>query len=443
MKIKQIIIAGALLVSVTTFAQKDELKTLKKIYDRDTPSTDDIITYKTNLSKLETLASEEGDKVYLNFYKAVTPQLELSVLGQNAKPEQIAKLLNPKAITELANTYNATLDYEIKIGKKVFTNDINTDIVEMKPVLWQVVVALDANTTLDKNVKFKQIAEVLYAVYQLDKTDKEKLYLAANYDMNAQDYDTALTHLKELKASNYTGEGTNYLAKNKATDLDETFNTKEQRDNMVKLGTHLLPREEKLPSKKGEIVKNIALILINQGKSTEAITAIEDARKDNPEDVELIVSEANIYLKMNDPVNYKRLISEALVKSPNDEVLFFNLGVTCVNANQFDDAEKYYRKAIELKPDFINAYLNLADLFLKPDAKIVEDMNKIKGTSDSDLKKYNVLKEQRQKIFNKAMPLYEKAHQLDPKDDLVKSNLKSVYNFLELTDKVKALKAEN
>lgn len=441
MKIKQIIIAGALLVSVTSFAQKDELKALKKIYDRDTPSADDVVTYKTNLSKLETLASEEGDKVYLNFYKAVTPQLEISVLGQNAKPEQIAKLLNPKAITELANAYNATLDYEKKTGKKVFTNDINTDITEMKPVLWQVVVSLDANTTLDKKVKFKQMAEVLYAVYQLDKTDKEKLYLAANYDMNAQDFDTALTHLKELKALNYTGEGTNYLAKNKATDLEESFSTKEQRDNMVKLGTHLLPRDEKLPSKKGEIVKNIALILIEQGKSAEAINAIEEARKENPEDAELIVSEANIYLKLNDTVNYKRLITEALIKSPNDEVLVFNLGVTCANANQMEDAEKYYRKAIELKPDFTNAYLNLADLVLKPDAKIVEEINKL-STSVKDLKRYDILKAERQKIFNKAMPLLEKGHELDPKDETVKSNLKSVYNFLELTDKVKALKAE-
>ena len=75
MKIKQIIIAGALLVSVATFAQKDELKALKKIYDRDTPSAEDLDSYKTNLKKLETVATEEGDKVYLNFYKAVTPQL--------------------------------------------------------------------------------------------------------------------------------------------------------------------------------------------------------------------------------------------------------------------------------------------------------------------------------------------------------------------------------
>ena len=70
-------------------------------------------------------------------------------------------------------------------------------------------------------------------------------------------------------------------------------------------------------------------------------------------------------------------------------------------------------------------------------------MNKIKGSSDSELKKYNILKDQRQKLFQKAMPIYEKAHQLDPKDEDIKSILKSVYSYLELTDKVKALKAEN
>ena len=211
---------------------------------------------------------------------------------------------------------------------------------------------------------------------------------------------------------------------------------------MIQLGTHSSPRDEKIPSKKGEIIRNIALILVDQGKEEEAKSALEEARKENPEDTGLIVSEANIYLKQNDTANYKKLISEALEKSPNDEVLVYNLGVTCANANQMEDAEKYYRKAIELKPDFGNAYLNLADLILKPDAKIVEEINKL-STSPKDLKRYDVLKAQRQQLFSKAMPLLEKAHQLDPKDDVVKSNLKSVYNFLEMTDKVKALKEEN
>jgi len=255
------------------------------------------------------------------------------------------------------------------------------------------------------------------------------------------DYDKALVYYKELKAANYTGEGMVYYAKNKTTGAEENYTSKETRDNLVTLGTHVAPRDEKSPSKKGEIVKNIALILIEQGKTEEAKNAIIDARKENPNDVGLITSQADIYYKLNDIPNYKKTINEALEKDPNNEVLVYNLGVVSVSSNQLEDAEKYFKKAIELKPNYVDAYLQLSDITLKPDAKIVEEMNKL-GTNAKDQKRYDVLKVERQQLFNKAMPLLEKAHELDPKNDVVKSNLRSVYSFLELTDKLKALKAE-
>ena len=61
------------------------------------------------------------------------------------------------------------------------------------------------------------------------------------------------------------------------------------------------------------------------------------------------------------------------------------------------------------------------------------------GVSAKDQKQYDVLKAERQKLFNKAMPVLEKAYELDPTNEVVKSNLKSVYSFLELNDKVKAM----
>ncbi|MFZ4106027.1 tetratricopeptide repeat protein [Flavobacterium sp.] len=440
MKIKQIIIAGALLVSVTTFAQKDEFKALKKIYNKDVIKGEDLAEYKSLSDKVQPLAVEEGDKVYANFYRCMIPVLEYNAIDKTMAPMQIQmalmKFVSPKSITELAIGLNATLDYEKKTGKKIQTDDINETIASFKPEL------INYAVRLGNEKKFKESAEVLYSIYQLDKKDQENLYYAANYAVNAHDYDNAIVYYKELKALNYTGEGTIYYAKNKATGAEENFNTKSIRDNMIQLGTHISARDEKIPSKKGEIIRNIALILVDQGKTEEAKSALQEARKENPEDSGLIVSEANIYLSQNDTASYKRLISEAIDKSPNDEILVFNLGVTCGNANQFEDAEKYYRKAIELKPDFTNAYINLADLVLKPDAKIVEELNKL-STSPKDLKRYEVLKIERQKLFSKAMPLLEKAHQLDLKDDVIKSNLKSVYNFLEMTDKVKALKEEN
>lgn len=439
MKIKQIIIAGALLVSVSSFAQKDELKALKKIYGKEEIKGEDLAQYKSLVNTVQPLAVEEGDKVYANFYKCMVPVLDYLALDKTMTPLQIqlamAKFVSPKSITELAQGLNATLDYEKKSGKKIQTEDIIETIASFKPEMLNYAIALG------NQKKNKESAEVLYAIYQLDKKDQEILYYAANYAVNGQDYDAALKYYNELKSIGYTGEGTMYYAKNKATGADENYTSKETRDNLVSLGTHILPREEKIPSRKGEIVKNIALIYMEQGKNNEAKEALVEARKENPDDVGLITSQADVYLKMNDTENYKKLIKEALAKNPNDEILLFNLGVTSANAGQLVEAENYYKQVIELKPTYVDAYLNLADLILKPDAKIVEEMNKLTN-SDKDLKKYDALKADRQKLFSKAMPFLEKAHELDPKNEVVKSNLKSVYSFLELMDKVKALKNE-
>ncbi len=53
MKIKNILLAGTLLVSVLASAQKDELKTLKKIYTKDKPSASDVTDYKSAIAKLQ------------------------------------------------------------------------------------------------------------------------------------------------------------------------------------------------------------------------------------------------------------------------------------------------------------------------------------------------------------------------------------------------------
>ena len=68
-------------------------------------------------------------------------------------------------------------------------------------------------------------------------------------------------------------------------------------------------------------------------------------------------------------------------------------------------------------------------------------MNKL-GTSEKDNKKYEVLKKQREKIFQDALPYLEKANELNPKNEDVATTLLNVYGALEMTDKKKALKAK-
>lgn len=436
MKVKQIIIAGTLLVSVTTFAQKDELKSLKKIYGKEIPTVEDVNLYKSNVAKLETLATEESDKVYCNFYKVMMPVLEITALGKTATPEQIGKYISAESIDQLATGLNATLAFEAKSGKKVYTDDINETITSFKPMF------LNYADGLSKEKKYKETAAILYSIYKLDKKDADKLYMASNYAVSSENYDEALNYYNELKQINYSGEETQYYATNKTTKTEDYFGTNPlQRDLMVKAGQYEKPRQELIPSKRGEIYRNIALILLQKGKNEEAKTALVDARKANPTDTSLLISHLDLMKKLKDNDGFTKLVAEALQSYSNNAELVFNIGLIESNANNIVDAEKYYKRAIEIDPKYVNAYINLTELTLRDDEKYVVEMNKL-GTSEKDTKRYNYLKIEREKNFKKALPPLQKIVELDPANVEVKKLLLSVYNALDMTIEYKALKAK-
>jgi tetratricopeptide (TPR) repeat protein len=245
----------------------------------------------------------------------------------------------------------------------------------------------------------------------------------------------------ELKKLNYSGKGTSYFAMNKLTLEEDLFNTLQERDRVVKMGTHEKPRTEAVPSKRGEIYKNIALILVQNGKTEEAKKAISDARIANPEDTSLILTEANLYLETKDYVTYKKLIAEVLEKNPNDADLIFNLGVLSGTAKNTAEAEKHYNRVIEINPKYVNAYINMAALKLEGEGAIIEEMNKL-GTSAKDMKRYDELKSKRQNIFKSVIPYLQKAVELEPKNEDVTKTLLNVYSALEMTAEYKALKAK-
>ena len=439
MKSKFVLLVSALMLSFSTFAQKDELKTLKKIYAREKNSESDIADFKTTLSKAENLVanSSEDDKVYFGFYKAMAPILEFNVAmadpEKSKNPSLALNYFSPENLSLLVSNLNATLAFEKKSGKQLYTKDIEVKVNAFKSIFVNYAIAL-ANES-----KLKDAAVVLASVYELDKKDAEKLYYAANYAVNAKDYSLALQYYQELKNVNYTGEGVMLYAINKESQKEESFNSKQERDIYVKGGTHEKPRDEKISSKRPEIFKNIALIYVELGKSDEAKAAIQEARKESPDDVSLIITESDLYLKANDMVTYKRLISEALDKNPNNADLVFNLGVISYNNKELVDAEKYYLKAIEINAKYTNAYLNLAILKLDAEKSLIEKMNKL-GTSPAEMKKYDVLKKQREDVYKSVIPYLEKVTEFDADNKEAEKTLLGVYNALEMTDKAKALK---
>lgn len=435
MKIINLFITGALLISISSIAQKDEIKALKKLYIKDDISVSDLETYKASATKLSLIASVDSDVIAATFFKAILPKLEITTLGTAATPVQISTVLSAKKVSALVDGLNETLDFEKKMGKKTFTDDIIKFTPQLKALL------VNYAVFLGDQKKYKESSEVLYSVYKLDTKDPEKLYYAANYAITGEDFDASLKYYQELKAIKYSGEGTVFFALNKEKNKEESFANKQERDIYLKAGTHTNPKDEKIPSKRGEIYKNIALILVQNGKTAEAKTAVSEARTENPDDISLVLTEADLYYKLGDMETYKILINRAIEKNPNDATLVFNLGVVSANSKQLKEAEKYYRRAIEIDPKYVDAYINLSEILLRGDEPIFQEMNKL-GTSDKDNKRYEVLNAQRKAIFNSIVPLLEKALLVKEDNVAAQKTLLSMYKVLEMTDKAKELKAK-
>ncbi|MFV8355673.1 tetratricopeptide repeat protein [Flavobacterium sp. XS1P32] len=421
MKGKYVLLASTILISVATFAQKDQIKAAEKALKAG--KSQEAVTI---LMEAETVMANATDAEKAQFFYVKGNSL-LDLANKNIDANTNFSLA--------AKAYQDLIAAEKTSGKVKFSTQAATSITEIKYKL------INGAIADSKAEKHADGAKKLYDAYLLDKKDTINLYYAASTYVNANDYDLALKLYDDLKTLNYSGKGTSYFAVNKLTTQEDFFNTLQERDRMVKLGTHEKPRTEAIPSKRGEIYKNIALILVQKGKTEEAKKAVSDARLANPEDTSLILTEANLYLETKDFDTYKKLVAQVLEKNPNDADLVFNLGVLSANAKNTVDAEKYYKRVIEINPQYTNGYINLAAMKLENEKIIIDEMNKL-GTSTNDMKRYDELKKKREDLFKATIPYLEKAVELDPKNVDVNKTLLGVYSALEMTAEYKALKAK-
>lgn len=300
--------------------------------------------------------------------------------------------------------------------------------------------ALVNSAIADQNEQdFGQAADKLFTSYQLNKADTVYLYYAASNAVNARDYDKALEYYEELRDLGFTGEQTVYTAVNKETGEREQMASKEQRDLFIQSGTYTDPQDEVAESKKGEIAKNIALIYIEKGEDEKAITAMEEAKQENPDDVNLLQAEADMYYRMGDKEKYREIMEEIVAQSPDDPVLYYNLGVSAAETGQNEQAIDYYEKALELDPSMDNARINIAYIILSQEQPIVEEMNSL-GMSKEDTEKYDELAAERQELYRKALPHLEAVLERDQANVEAARTMMNIYYQLNEPEKAEEMK---
>lgn len=409
---KKTVLSLALLVSTVLFAQKSEVKDAESALEMN-----DFATAINLLEKAEPLKEELNDKWLSSFY-----MLKGKAYGLRAF---VGSDMTKDFLTSIKAYENA-----IELGRDV--EEANKAINKLKQDMLKS--AIDDQKSGENSLAAKK----LYTTYEINKKDTMYLYYAASAAVNAQEYESALDYYNSLMDLGYKGIRKQFLATNIETGKEEAFQSKNMRDLSIKSGQYTNPKDEVSKSVRGEIAKNITLIYIQQDKTEKALEAVKEAKKENPEDLDIMQAEADLYYRLGDIEKYDMIMKEVVSKDPNNPILYYNLGVSAEQLGDIKGAKDYYEKAIKLDPEMENAYVNLATATLAKERDLVEEMNKL-GTSPAENKKYQELNKQRKEFYINALPYLEKVIEINPKNIDALRTLKNIYYQLAEDEKAKQM----
>ena len=383
------------LVVTLGWAQKKELKQAQKLYK--------------SAKILEAKASLDANQALLE-----TAELKY------AAPYNLLR----SQITLAEEAYQASYDY-LQLAQKDSGLSSKTD--EQKRLLIDAII----NTAIEQSEskEFVASAKKLYLSYVIDPVaNVDYLYYAASNAVNASEYELSLKYYNILKDIKYTGITTKQYVTEVANNTEIEVSESEY-SIYQKSKDYTNFRTEDTESKFPEIVKNIALIYNQLGQKEKAIAAVKDARAENPNDLGLILTEANIYIELGEKEKFKVLMGEAIAQDPENANLYYNLGVVTADLGDKENARAYYEKAIAIDPSMENGYLNLVALILEDETSIVEEMNSL-GNSRADNAKYDILKGKRESVYSECVPILKKLISISESNQEAARTLMNIYATL-------------
>ena len=421
---KKLAILMMLIICSNSFSQKKELRQINKLI-----SESFFTEAESSLEAISALVEVSDDKIKAQYYFYLAKvSNELEKFNDAISAYDKLKSINDSAYSTI-----------IKSEFDFLYSQIETSIINS---------AVEDN----RNSNYSVASDKLLMAYKMnEEKNKDYLYYAAGSAVNSKEYEKALDYYVELKENNYTGVIDEYYITNNETGEEEKVSETEF-DLLKSSKDYSNPRVGQTESRYPEIVKNIALIYVQQGKNDIAIEAIKEARSIQPDDTSLILNEADLYIRISNNSDdeserdlyrkkFKELMELAITKDPENGILYYNLGVISSEQGENDSALEYYKKAIEFKPDYVDAYLNLVAVILDGEQSIVDEMNNL-GTSKKDNIRYDELKVERENLYKECIPFLEKLIEVSPTNIDALNTLKNIYGVLGENEKFKDISAK-
>ena len=117
-----------------------------------------------------------------------------------------------------------------------------------------------------------------------------------------------------------------------------------------------------------------------------------------------------------------------------------NLAFIYLEKNDAVKAEICYNKVLELDPNYVDAYINLAYVKLESKKALVDQMAAL-GNTPKEMELYDQLKIKKDDLVRSVIPYLKKALVIEPKNQDVLKSLLGVYRSLDMTNEYNSLKA--
>ena len=380
MNIKSLFLFASILLSVSAYAQKGELN-----------------KGKTSYSKFNEVKLMGKPELGMKDLEAARTALEKASLH-----EKTSGLSETWTYLALAYTDYAMMD----------TTGANPELKEKAIAAIAKAKAGEGNEAQAENIDVaaKTLAqiELTGGIRAFEKQDFAGAYQAFNKGLDYLPGDTLFTYYAGLAA----------------------INAKDYKSGIEKYKS-LLAHENfsNLP----QIYLDLSRLSIMEADTVSALKFVEEGAAKFPENEELATHNIEMNLQMGNEEKVISDIKAQIARNPQDAKLQYYYGIALAASENNADAETAYKKAIELDPEFTNAYINLSGIVLNKGIEILRKANDLPASKQKEyleqVKAGNV-------FVDEALPYLQKATELAPEMAVVWQNLKTYYILKD--DKEKA-----
>jgi len=181
----------------------------------------------------------------------------------------------------------------------------------------------------------------------------------------------------------------------------------------------------------------IAEIHLKNENKQAAMDVLATARAKHPKDADLLRTEVNVYLNDGTYEKAETLLKSLTDTDPNNESVWFVLGVTYEKLGKKAEEESAYKRALDIRPDYYDALFNLGAMYFNEGLELEKSCLEIPPREKAQ---YNDCIANCKTLFTKSTETLERAYALKPADREIMSALKDSYYKSERIDDYNRMK---